>query len=158
MDVPQSGFQNPNRSKCWSNIIRSCSNAMRWPKGRAVQVNIVVGLGLTIACAYVGGEALASMVMDHGRTGPQGALNGSEGGANTVRFDFKDGSTHTPLHLSKEQDITVRPGDVIDVCTPCGGGYGNPSNRDQQKVQDDIRKGYYSAEQSATLFPIKGSE
>jgi N-methylhydantoinase B len=104
------------------------------------------------------GEARASMVMDHGRTGPQGALNGSEGGANTVRFDFKDGSTHTPLHLSKEQDITVRPGDVIDVCTPGGGGYGNPSNRDPQKVQDDIRKGYYSAEQSATLFPIKGSE
>ncbi|WP_420725931.1 hydantoinase B/oxoprolinase family protein [Hwanghaeella sp. LZ110] len=116
------------------------------------------GFGINYRVRVRRGEARASMVMDHGRTGPQGALNGSEGGANTVRFDFKDGSTHTPLHLSKEQDITVRPGDVIDVCTPGGGGYGNPSNRDPQKVQDDIRKGYYSAEQSAALFPIKGSE
>jgi len=116
------------------------------------------GFGINYRVRVRRGEARASMVMDHGRTGPQGALNGSEGGANTVRFDFKDGSTHTPLHLSKEQDITVRPGDVIDVCTPGGGGYGNPSNRDPQKVQDDIRKGYYSAEQSAARFPIKGSE
>ena len=116
------------------------------------------GFGINCRVRVRRGEARASMVMDHGRTGPQGALNGSEGGANTVRFDFKDGSTHTPLHLSKEQDITVRPGDVIDVCTPGGGGYGNPARRDPKMVQDDIRKGYYSPEEVARLFPVTVTE
>ncbi|MDF1749754.1 MAG: hydantoinase B/oxoprolinase family protein [Alphaproteobacteria bacterium] len=116
------------------------------------------GFGINYRVRVRRGEARASMVMDHGRTGPQGALNGAEGGANTVRFEFKDGSTHTPVHLSKEQDITVLPGDVIDVCTPGGGGYGNPANRDPKKVQDDIRKGYYGADESAHLFPVTVSE
>ncbi|HAE00413.1 MAG TPA: methylhydantoinase, partial [Rhodospirillaceae bacterium] len=51
------------------------------------------GFGINYRVRVRRGEARASMVMEHGRTGPQGALNGSEGGANTVRFDFKDGST-----------------------------------------------------------------
>ncbi|HAE00412.1 MAG TPA: hypothetical protein DCG04_02870, partial [Rhodospirillaceae bacterium] len=58
----------------------------------------------------------------------------------------------------KEQDITVRPGDVIDVCTPGGGGYGNPARRDPKMVQDDIRKGYYSPEEVARLFPVTVTE
>jgi N-methylhydantoinase B len=116
------------------------------------------GFGVNYRVRVRRGEARASMVMDHGRNGPQGALGGAEGGPNMVRFEFEDGSVHIPLHLSKEQDITVRPGDVIDVCTPGGGGYGDPARRNQETVKDDIRKGYYKTEAAWGLFPINAAE
>jgi hypothetical protein len=42
------------------------------------------GFGINYAIRLRRGEARVSMVMDHGRTGPQGALGGEAGGANTV--------------------------------------------------------------------------
>ena len=42
------------------------------------------GFGVTYACTLRRGAASASMVMDHGRTGPNGALGGAPGGVNTV--------------------------------------------------------------------------
>lgn len=110
------------------------------------------GFGINYRVRVRRGEARASMVMDHGRTGPQGVLGGADGGANTVRFEFADGSTHIPAHLSKEQDVTVRPGDVVDVCTPGGGGYGDPGKRDPSLVADDLAKGYYTEEQAKAMF------
>jgi len=110
------------------------------------------GFGINYRLRLRRGEARASMVMDHGRTGPQGVLGGSDGAPNTVRFDFADGTTHIPLHLSKEQDITVRPGDMIDVCTPGGGGYGPADARNPEEVAEDMRRGYYSEDAAARLF------
>ena len=59
----------------------------------------------------------ASMVMDHGRTGPLGALGGADGGVNRVRIE-RGGETYVPPHLSKDQDIQLQPGDRICVSTP----------------------------------------
>lgn len=101
------------------------------------------GFGINYRVRVRRGEARASMVMDHGRTGPQGVLGGGDGGANQVRFEFADGRVHVPAHLSKEQDITVLPGDVIDVRTPGGGGYGDPAKRAAERIEDDRVKGYY---------------
>jgi len=112
------------------------------------------GMGLNYAVSIRRGEARASMVMDHGRDGPQGVLGGADGGPNRVRFDFADGRSYVPEHKSKDQDVTIRPGDVVDVCTPGGGGYGDPLKRDPAKVAADVAKGYYTAEQAADLFGV----
>ena len=50
------------------------------------------GFGVTYACTLRRGAASASMVMDHGRTGPNGALGGAPGGVNTVDVIRTDGS------------------------------------------------------------------
>ena len=42
------------------------------------------GFGINYAIKLRRGEARVSMVMDHGRTGPQGVLGGEAGGVNTV--------------------------------------------------------------------------
>src|SRR6185312_11031583 len=62
------------------------------------------GFGLAYEVELLRGEARASFVMDHGRTGPQGARGGSDGAVNEVTV-FRDGVAHVPPHLSKEQDI-----------------------------------------------------
>lgn len=112
------------------------------------------GFGLSYAVSVRRGEARASMVMDHGRTGPQGVLGGRDGGPNRVAIAFADGTTHTPDHLSKDQDITIGPGDLVEVSTPGGGGYGTPFDRPPEKVAADASRGYYTPAQAADLFGV----
>ena len=111
------------------------------------------GFGVNYKMKLRRGDARASMVMDHGRTGPQGALGGSDGGVNRVLVE-RQGVTYTPPHLSKDQDILIGPGDTIRVSTPGGGGYGNPFERDIALVERDVIRGYYTREQAEELFGV----
>lgn len=109
------------------------------------------GFGLSYEVELLRGEARASFVMDHGRFGPQGALGGADGAPNKVTV-FRNGETHVPEHLSKEQDISLKAGDRVCVDTPGGGGYGDPRDRDPDAAQRDIEMGYYTEEQVKALF------
>ncbi len=109
------------------------------------------GFGVNYKIRIRRGEAVASMVMDHGRTGPQGALGGADGGLNRVRI-LRDGKPYVPLHLSKDQSISLASGDVIEVSTPGGGGYGSPGARSKEEIERDIMRGYYTREEAARLF------
>jgi N-methylhydantoinase B/oxoprolinase/acetone carboxylase alpha subunit len=44
--------------------------------------------------------------------------------------------------LSKDQDIQLRAGDIINVQTPGGGGYGNPADRPAKLEAKDAKHGY----------------
>ncbi|RWG65749.1 hydantoinase B/oxoprolinase family protein, partial [Mesorhizobium sp.] len=109
------------------------------------------GFGLAYEVEILRGEARASFVMDHGRFGPQGALGGRDGAPNSVTV-FRGGEAHVPPHLSKEQDIALKAGDRVRVGTPGGGGYGDPRERDPKQVAEDVRLGYYTAEQAREMF------
>lgn len=112
------------------------------------------GFGLDYEIELLRGTARASFVMDHGRTGPQGAQGGQDGTVNRVEV-IRNGETLIPEHLSKAQDIPLSPGDRVRVRTPGGGGYGNPADRDPSLIAEDIRLGRYTPEQAATLWPGK---
>ncbi|MFN0163078.1 MAG: hydantoinase B/oxoprolinase family protein [Burkholderiales bacterium] len=109
------------------------------------------GFGVNYKIRILRGEASASMVMDHGRTGPQGVLGGADGGVNRVRI-VRDGESYVPPHLSKDQGIALKEGDVIEVSTPGGGGYGNPGARDPAAIERDLARGYYTADEAARLY------
>ena len=113
------------------------------------------GFGLAYEIELLRGEARASFVMDHGRTGPLGALGGADGGVNQVTV-FRGGEAHVPPHLSKEQDIPLKAGDRVQVKTPGGGGYGDPKERDPALVRHDVAMGYYTEEQARERFGVKG--
>ena len=59
-----------------------------------------------------------------------------------------------PEHLSKAQDIPLKPGDRVRVGTPGGGGYGNPFERDPAAVSEDVRLGRYTSEEALALFGV----
>ena len=111
------------------------------------------GFGLDYELVLRNGEARASFVMDHGRFGPQGVLGGCNGDVNKVVV-LRDGETYVPLHLSKEQDIALSPGDRVWVRTPGGGGYGDPLDRDTTAVFEDVRLGRYTADQATALYGV----
>ena len=112
------------------------------------------GFGVNYAIRVRRGPARASMVMDHGRTGPLGALGGAEGGVNKVAVEIA-GRQYRPPHLSKDQDIQLSPGDCIRVSTPGGGGYGDPLQRDPAKVARDVARGYYSRDEAELRFGVR---
>jgi N-methylhydantoinase B len=112
------------------------------------------GLGLDYEIELLRGEARASFVMDHGRVGPQGALGGRDGAVNRVEV-IRDGVVTVPEHLSKAQDIVLKPGDRVRVRTPGGGGYGPADARDSAAVAEDVRLGRYTAEEAALHWGTK---
>lgn len=109
------------------------------------------GFGLDYEIELLRGNARASFVMDHGRTGPQGALGGQDGAVNRVEVT-RNGVTTVPEHLSKAQDIALAPGDRVRVRTPGGGGYGPPELRDKALIEEDLRLGRYSQDASNRLY------
>jgi N-methylhydantoinase B/acetone carboxylase, alpha subunit len=111
------------------------------------------GFGLDYEVELLRGHATASFVMDHGRFGPPGVLGGRDGMPNSVTI-WRDGEAMVPEHLSKAQDIPLKPGDRVRVGTPGGGGYGDPKERDPQAVAEDVRFGRYTKEQAAELFGV----
>lgn len=113
------------------------------------------GFGLDYEIELLRGDARASFVMDHGRTGPQGALGGQDGAVNRVEV-IRGGEVWVPPHLSKAQDIALAPGDRVRVRTPGGGGYGDPANRDPAQVAEDVALGRYSAEEARRLWKWQG--
>lgn len=111
------------------------------------------GFGLDYEIELLRGTARASFVMDHGRTGPQGALGGQDGAVNRVEI-HKGDQVIIPEHLSKAQDIPLAPGDRVRVRTPGGGGYGPPDQRDPDLVVEDLRLGRYSLAEAVRLWPL----
>ncbi|MBA3506107.1 MAG: hydantoinase B/oxoprolinase family protein [Betaproteobacteria bacterium] len=109
------------------------------------------GFGVNYTIRLRRGEARASMVMDHGRVGPQGALGGADGGVNRVTIE-QQGKTYRPPHLSKDQAIVMQEGDRIHVSTPGGGGYGDPRERDAAAIAQDLARGYYTPQQIEDKF------
>ena len=110
------------------------------------------GFGINYRLRLLRGTARASMVMDHGRYGPKGALGGADGGVNKVEVVRTDGSSYLPPHLSKDQDIQLAAGDVVAVSTPGGGGFGDPVERDPLLIEQDLRRGYYEPDVARRLF------
>ncbi|MEO9780550.1 MAG: hydantoinase B/oxoprolinase family protein [Sedimentitalea sp.] len=111
------------------------------------------GFGLDYEVELRRGTATASFVMDHGRFGPQGVQGGGDGGVNRVTV-WQSGKPYTPAHLSKEQDIQMSPGDRVHVCTPGGGGYGDPFARAPEAVRLDVELERYTPEQARDLFGV----
>ena len=111
------------------------------------------GFGVNYKIKLRRGNAKVSMVMDHGRFGPQGVLGGKDGGVNKVQIEH-NGQTYVPPHLSKDQNIHVQAGDTICVSTPGGGGYESSLKRNPELVRNDVQRGYYTMQQAQDLFGV----
>ncbi len=115
------------------------------------------GFGVRYTVRLLRGTARASMVMDHGRFGPNGAAGGDMGGRNVVTV-CQNGARYRPPHYSKDQDLVLNKGDWVTVETPGGGGFGDPMTRDPDAVARDVARGYYNAEDAKRLYGVVLSE
>jgi len=83
--------------------------------------------------------------------GPWGLRGGLEGTTNYVKVVRTDGSE---TKYSSCTALTLNKGDVIEVVTATGGGYGDPAKRPRRKVENDIKNGYVSKERAREVYGI----
>jgi N-methylhydantoinase B len=103
------------------------------------------GFGVRYRTRLLRGEATASFMMDHGRFGPPGLLDGKPGATNEIEV-CRRGMVEVPEHRSKGEGYALAAGDWVQVGTPGGGGYGDPAGRDLAMIARDLRRGYLTRE------------
>ena len=97
-------------------------------------------------------HAHMSLEGDGNRHEPWGVFGGYNGTPGGVLYISQDG-TETSLP-SKLQSRWAEPGDTIRTISPCAGGYGDPLERDPQKVLDDVLDGFVGAESARTQYGV----
>jgi N-methylhydantoinase B len=76
-------------------------------------------------------------------TQPFGIAGGKSAAPNVVEIRTA-GRTWTPPMRSKLENEALRAGDGVHACSPGGGGFGNPLERDPAAVERDLNLGYVS--------------
>ena len=80
---------------------------------------------------------------------PWGAEGGHEGSRNYIKILRLDGTIEE--HFCKS-GIPMNQGDVLQIRTANGAGYGNPKKRDPHKIQDDLKNEYITLEEAKTIY------
>lgn len=79
-------------------------------------------------------------------TSPSGIRGGKASAPNVVRILRSDGELE---YVYPKGVYTLKKGDIVEIFSSGGGGYGDPFERDPEKVLDDVVNGLvsvYSAE------------
>ncbi len=89
---------------------------------------------------------------DGHRFAPWGIFGGEEGIAGDLVLNpGKDGEQHLP---SKIPDRRMKAGETVRTVSPCGGGYGDPLQRDPARVLDDVLDGFVSEENARKQYGV----
>lgn len=93
------------------------------------------------------GKWSVSCIVDRTKFPAPGLLGGGPGAAGELVLD--NGSRPNPKSL-----IDLRPGQVVHLNTPGGGGYGDPYERDPERVRQDVIAGYMTPEAAARDYGV----
>lgn len=111
------------------------------------------GFGAIMETEFVRGEGKASVLGDRGEFGPRGLHGGKDGDLCKIEF-ILDNQVYVPPHGIKVSGITLKPGDLIRLHTPGGGGYGDPLERNPFLVAEDVRRQYISLETASDVYGV----
>jgi len=100
------------------------------------------------------GEPLnVSLWLERSVTGPWGIFGGQQGGTPIVEVSRPG---HQPIRKLKASHIVCPVGTRIKVVTGGGGGYGDPRERERDKVEADVVDGYVSRQVAAEAYGYTG--
>ncbi|MFB6221022.1 MAG: hydantoinase B/oxoprolinase family protein [Halolamina sp.] len=109
------------------------------------------GLGIRRDVEFYGENATFSALSDRAKSEPWGLFGGHS--ARPAHYAINpDGDDPTPV--SSKSTTNLDPGDVASVQTPGGGGYGDPTERDPQRVLDDVRNDKVSVEAAREEYGV----
>jgi N-methylhydantoinase B len=109
------------------------------------------GLGSIYSFEVLGRGARAFFLGDRGKFRPFGIAGGGPGLPNEILFRHGD-RVERPAMLTKATDVVLAPGDVVELRTPGGGGYGDPKARERENVARDVRLGYVSKGEAEEVY------
>ena len=89
---------------------------------------------------------------DRGKFRPWGVCGGWPGDANHAYLN--QGTPEEKILGMFVSDIPVHEGDVVEVWSSGGGGWGNPLDREADRVLVDVRDGFVSLEQAESAYGV----
>ena len=110
------------------------------------------GLGLTREVRILCEDARLSVLAEKAVLPPFGVCGGGAGAPNRFRVR-RDGAMLEPSPLpGKVGGFRLESGDVVVIETSGGGGFGDPLEREVERVTADVADGYVSAASAATEY------
>jgi N-methylhydantoinase B len=108
-------------------------------------------------------EVTVSALLNRMKTKPWGVLGGKEGAVGGLwvrRADSSEWRTFVEefgtASPSKFSGVTLRAGDQVKILMPGGGGYGDPHERDRDRVRRDVAEGFVSPESAERDYGLTG--
>ncbi|MFD2210779.1 hydantoinase B/oxoprolinase family protein [Virgibacillus halophilus] len=83
---------------------------------------------------------------------PWGMHGGSDGASSMIKVYRKNGDVLGPFGVTTR--LALNKGDVVQLITPSGGGYGDPAKRDKSLVEKDVKNGFFSSEEAEKIFQV----
>ena len=99
----------------------------------------------------IAAPGLGNTAGDGVRYGACGILGGEDGLPH--RYILRSGNRRPRTIKTKEVGIVIRPGDVFDIESGGGGGWGDPAMRKKEARDRDFRNGFVSVKRSAAAKP-----
>jgi len=99
------------------------------------------------------GGAEVFLLGERGKFPPFGVNGGRSAALNRFVYDTDSGEAAPPL-VSKTTDVRIRRGQKVRLETPGGGGFGDPAERDPDRVVRDVRLGYVSRELARATYKV----
>jgi N-methylhydantoinase B len=110
------------------------------------------GLGFVREYETLDQEARMALRSTKHTVAPKGLEGGDPG--RTGKCTLDPGTDKAREIPSRYSDHLLRPGDVVRLETPGGGGLGNPRERDPERVLSDVRNGYVSIDRARELYGV----
>jgi N-methylhydantoinase B len=109
------------------------------------------GLGVRRDYTFPGHAPSFSVLSDKARFAPWGLFGGSD--ARPARYVLNPG-TPAARELPSKITLQLKPGDVVSVQTPGGGGTESPRTRPPALVAADVAQGKISAQRARTVYGV----
>ncbi|MBO34185.1 MAG: hydantoin utilization protein B [Rhodospirillaceae bacterium] len=102
-------------------------------------------------------KANAFLFGERGKYPPAGVVGGQPGALNKFYYSDGDDVAEPPM-VSKMVGINLERGQRVRLESPGGGGYGDPLEREPEKVAEDVRLGYVTAQAAADHYKCSVSK
>ena len=96
------------------------------------------GSGIVRSYQSLSDDITVTVLSDRGRKRPQGLFEGGPGARTEVTLYKKDKGKTRKIRLPVKITVLLEKGDVIEIKTAGGGGYGKAENREKSRMRNDI--------------------
>jgi N-methylhydantoinase B len=109
------------------------------------------GLGLAREITILEHDATISIGTERHKIRPWGLIGGGSGGSSKCWIETVKGE---PKPLPSKITTTLSPGTKIVLQTAGGGGYGDPFDRDPERVARDVAEGFISVQRARQAYGV----